>query len=157
MDNWDLRKVLQAMGGVGRGRAPLAANEGALEEFLQLDGDVKEIQEALASSARQSPLAPKLADKAQDFLERVEAGKAAGEPVRLASRAKTNLETLNQALGNPELTRHHGWSERIKLVPGLLRATIELARKCIDRAEQLQRGGPPAGAKRPKRVKRRSS
>lgn len=134
MDNWDLRKVLQAMGG----KKPTAVNEGALDEFLQFDGDVKDIQEKLASSGKQSPLAPKLADKAQDFLEAVEAGKAAGEPARLASRANKNLEALDQALTSPELTKHQGWPERIKPVPQLLGASIKLGQQCLRRVEKLQ-------------------
>jgi hypothetical protein len=134
MDNYELRKVTGAI----VGKKSTTVSGAALDEWLQLDGNVQEIQEKLSSSTPKSSLAPKLAEKAQDFLEAVEAAKATGQPARLAGRALKNLEALHQALESSDLKNHQGWPDRIKPVPQLISAAIKLGQKCLQRVMKLQ-------------------
>lgn len=134
MDNYELRKVTAAIAG----KKSAAVSQAALDELLQFEGDAKDIQQVLSSSTPKSSLAPKLLEKAQDFVEAVEAAKATGQPARLATRALKNLEALHQALESTDLMKHQGWQDRIKPVPQLISSAVKVGQQCLQRVAKLQ-------------------
>lgn len=138
MDNWEMRDVWRAMGVTGKGKSGKYKNEKALNDFLDLGCDIQELRKALSEKGPESPRAALHRKKAQEFLDRMEALKAASEPLRLASRAKTDLEALRDALANGSLSKHEDWPQTLSKLRDTLRELVQLANQCDAKVKTLQ-------------------
>jgi ParB-like chromosome segregation protein Spo0J len=133
MDNWQLRKIYQALGGdpKRRGRKPGLANASALNEFLGEFPEPRMIQEALAADQPQQPLpkgtaatpsstgtrsprgAPP-ADQPQPTIDKAKLGAATEKFIRtMEAAADSNPPRKIAAGASVEITAlHTGLSER---------------------------------------------
>lgn len=132
MTNYELRQVIQAIGRRGK-----PTNEKAIGEFLKTGADVEQVRDALASKNPQSPIAKKSKQRAKDFLDLMEASEAVDEPVRLANRAKKNLDTLLTSLTLERLSKHDGWKDEIEDVPDILDQVTSVAKKCAEKVKAV--------------------
>ncbi len=137
MDNWQLREIVRAMGGTGRGRRPRGSNDGALEDFLKLSMPIEQLKTALAERGSQSSIVVQLKEKAEDFIDRMEAAAAVDHPVRLATRAKNNLGTLFDALQKNDITQLNGSKEKIESLPAILQEIQRISSSCITIANSV--------------------
>jgi hypothetical protein len=133
MDNWELRKVAQAM---GPRKKPL--NERAMAEFTKIAENPEKVRQALSKPGPRSPLAATSEQQARDFLDFMQAEDAKDQPLRLARIAKNNLDLLAETLGS--VSKHDGWETKIEELPMLLRDVMTAAKRCADNIARL-RGG----------------
>lgn len=137
MTNWEMRDIWRAMGASGKGKSAKLKNEKALNEFLDIGCSVKELQEALATNATQSPRASLHEEKAESFLKRMEAFKDINKPLSLADRAKTNLETLLSALENGSIIYRKDPENKLRDLPRLLQEILKIADRCLYQLKKL--------------------
>jgi len=144
MSNWQLRDVMTAM---GRRRCP--TNERAMNAFLSAGADPANVQKALSETGERSSIAKATDQKAQNFLELIQAAKDMDQPVRLAERAKTNLETLLGTLRDQQVVKHDGWKEKLATLPALLTEITSLTSQCQQATSSLASAPARRGRRAP--------
>jgi hypothetical protein len=147
MDNWQMREIWRAMGVTGKGKSGKYKNEKALDDFLNLDCTVQELRGALSVKASKSPRADLHSKRAEEFLDRMEAMKAASEPLRLANRAKTNLEALLDALTKGGPSQPENWQQTMTTLRQTLHDLMKLAERCDITLKALQKKSDVRGVR----------
>lgn len=137
MQNWDMRDIRKAMG--GKGKAAKYKNDKALDDFISIGSNVKELQKALASNGTHSPLREVHKEKTEQFLDRMEVIEKMEAPSLLAERAKTSLEALLQSIEEGGIARHAEWKDKVPSLSGLLEEIVSLGDKCSKAVKKLQR------------------
>ena len=79
--------------------------------------------------------------RAETFLDQMQAMKDVDEPARLAQRARTDLEQLLETLNRGQITGNQGWEKLVKLLPKTLEEVIRIAGNCIAKIKGLQKRG----------------
>ena len=139
MDNWQMREIWRAMGVTGKGKSGKYKNEKALNDFLDLGCTIQELRSALSVKAPQSTRVVLHKKRAEEFLDRMEAMKAASEPLRLAKRAQTDLEALLDALVNGSPSKHEDWQQTMATLREVLHNIMKVAEKCDDLLKTFQK------------------
>jgi len=136
MTNWQMRKIGRAMG--GKGKSAVYKNERALDDLLKIGSSITDLRRALGARGPASSRSQLHVEKSKTFIERMEATEKINEPLRLASTAKTNLETLLDALETKGTMKHGEWEQKMALVEVALGEISRLSDKCAKAAKRLR-------------------
>jgi ParB-like chromosome segregation protein Spo0J len=137
MGHLQMRYIARAMGASGKGKRVSLKNEKALNNFLEIECSVDELQSALGDNTEKSALAEQHKEKANDFLEQMQALEVINKPLSLARRARTDLDTLLEALESGGFVSNKDLQEQINSLPEILQEVVGLASKCASRARTL--------------------
>jgi hypothetical protein len=138
MDNWQMRDIWRAMGASGKGKSARFRNDKAINQFLEPEHKPEKIIQVLSGGAEDLVVIQAEKRKAEAFLDRMEAFKVTTEPLRLAQRAKDNLEELHVALSEGVHKHNKELVQEYKALPGVLSEVSKLAAQCQNKLKSKQ-------------------
>jgi hypothetical protein len=104
MNNWEMRKINNALGGVPKARGRKGApSQKAINHLITHTTDPKMVRDAYATNA-ENKVVEKSKTICREFLDMVEAEKDANRPLNLVKDAKTKLSVLQDSLNNLQKT-----------------------------------------------------
>ncbi len=136
MTNYEMRKIGRAMG--GKGKSAVYKNERALDDLLRIGSSITDLRRALSAKSGMNSRKRLHEEKSKEFIERMEATEKINEPLRLASTAKTNLETLLDALETKGTVRHGEWEQKMVSLDVALTEISRLSDKCAKAVKRLR-------------------